>query len=84
MSVTTYPMTSALAGQSHATISRILKGEWTKLRTLPSTWRTAAFALVFSIGRGRHPRELPGRPVGHHDAQQRATSTRRAARCSAS
>jgi ABC-type transport system involved in multi-copper enzyme maturation permease subunit len=33
-------------------IRRILKAEWTKLYTLPSTWRTAAFTLVFSIGAG--------------------------------
>jgi hypothetical protein len=32
------------------TINRHLKGEWTKLRTLPSTWRTAAFAGVLAIG----------------------------------
>jgi len=52
MSVTTYPATPALAVLRATTISRILKGEWTKLRTLPSTWRTAAFALVFSIAAG--------------------------------
>jgi hypothetical protein len=33
-------------------VRRILRGEWTKVRTLPSTWRTAIFALVFSIGTG--------------------------------
>jgi hypothetical protein len=33
-------------------ISRILKSEWTKLRTLPSTWRTVAIATVLSIGIG--------------------------------
>ena len=27
-----------------------LKGEWTKLRTLPSTWRTAALATALAIG----------------------------------
>src|ERR1700761_4274973 len=32
------------------TINRYLKGEWTKLRTLPSTWRTAIFAAVLAIG----------------------------------
>jgi hypothetical protein len=32
------------------TINRYLKGEWTKLRTLPSTWRTAAFAGILAIG----------------------------------
>ncbi len=32
------------------TINRHLKGEWTKLRTLPSTWRTSAFAVAVAIG----------------------------------
>jgi ABC-2 type transport system permease protein len=32
--------------------ARILKAEWTKLRTLPSTWRTAALTLALSIGFG--------------------------------
>jgi hypothetical protein len=50
MSITTYP-TPALPARS-ITIARILKGEWSKLRTLPSTWRTAAFAFVFSIAAG--------------------------------
>jgi ABC-type transport system involved in multi-copper enzyme maturation permease subunit len=34
------------------TIRRALKSEWTKLRTLPSTWRTAGFAVTISIGLG--------------------------------
>lgn len=51
MSVTTYPTTPALPVRA-TNLTRILKGEWTKLRTLPSTWRTAAFAFVFSIGAG--------------------------------
>ena len=29
---------------------RILKAEWTKLRTLPSTWRTAVLTLALGIG----------------------------------
>jgi ABC-2 type transport system permease protein len=33
-------------------ISRALKSEWTKLRTLPSTWRTAVIAVTVSIGLG--------------------------------
>ncbi len=55
MSVTTYPTTPALPVRTTnmtTNFSRILKGEWTKVRTLPSTWRTAVFALVFSIGTG--------------------------------
>ena len=32
--------------------ARILKAEWTKLRTLPSTWRTAALTLALGIGFG--------------------------------
>jgi ABC-2 type transport system permease protein len=30
--------------------ARIFKAEWTKLRTLPSTWRTAALTLTLGIG----------------------------------
>jgi ABC-2 type transport system permease protein len=33
-------------------ISRTLKAEWTKLRTLPSTWRTTALTLALGIGFG--------------------------------
>jgi ABC-2 type transport system permease protein len=33
-------------------IRRALKGEWTKLRTLPSTWRTVAMATVISVALG--------------------------------
>ncbi|MGA3217524.1 MAG: ABC transporter permease [Acidimicrobiales bacterium] len=51
MSVTTYPATPALPVRA-TTISRALTAEWTKLRTLPSTWRTAAFAFAFSIATG--------------------------------
>ena len=35
-----------------ATIRRALKAEWTKLRTLPSTWRTAVMAVTVSIALG--------------------------------
>ncbi len=35
---------------SATTINQYLKGEWTKLRTLPSTWRTAVLAAVLAIG----------------------------------
>jgi ABC-2 type transport system permease protein len=35
-----------------AAISRLLTSEWTKLRTLPSTWRTAVAAVTVSIGLG--------------------------------
>ncbi len=51
MSVSTYSAPTALPVRA-TNIRRILKAEWTKLRTLPSTWRTAAFALVFSITAG--------------------------------
>ena len=44
-------------------VSRILKGEWTKLRTLPSTWRTAVFAFVFSVGTGAILCDLPSQSV---------------------
>ena len=33
-------------------ISRAFKSEWTKLRTLPSTWRTTVIAVSVSIGLG--------------------------------
>jgi ABC-type transport system involved in multi-copper enzyme maturation permease subunit len=56
MSVATTTITPALPVRTATTTttnaSRILKGEWTKLRTLPSTWRTAAFAFVFSVATG--------------------------------
>src|ERR1039458_2818661 len=48
MSTTTY--TPALHAGPATTINRHLKGEWTKLRTLPSTWRTAALAGALAIG----------------------------------
>jgi ABC-2 type transport system permease protein len=51
MTITTYLVAPALP-RSATTISRILKGEWTKLRTLPSTWRTAMFAVLVTIGAG--------------------------------
>ena len=33
-------------------IKRALKAEWTKLCTLPSTWRTVVLATVISIALG--------------------------------
>ena len=33
-------------------ITRLLHSEWTKLRTLPSTWRTAIIAVALSVGLG--------------------------------
>ena len=48
MSTTTH--TPPLRAGPATTINRHLKGEWTKLRTLPSTWRTAAFAGALAIG----------------------------------
>src|SRR5580658_6638972 len=33
-------------------IRRIAKAEWTKLRTLPSTWRTVVMAFVISVALG--------------------------------
>ena len=48
MSATTY--TTPLPNQPATTINRHLKGEWTKLRTLPSTWRTTALAATLAIG----------------------------------
>ena len=34
------------------TTRRIARAEWTKLRTLPSTWRTAVLTMVMAIGFG--------------------------------
>jgi ABC-2 type transport system permease protein len=48
MSATTY--TPPLRTGAATTITRYLKGEWTKLRTLPSTWRTAALAGALAVG----------------------------------
>jgi ABC-2 type transport system permease protein len=48
MSTTTY--THPQRASAATTINRHLKGEWTKLRTLPSTWRTAALAGALAIG----------------------------------
>jgi hypothetical protein len=42
--------TSPLHAGGTTTIKQHLKGEWTKLRTLPSTWRTAALAATLAIG----------------------------------
>lgn len=47
MSAATY--TTALRAGPATKINRHLKGEWTKLRTLPSTWRTAALAGATAI-----------------------------------
>ena len=33
-------------------IRRAVKAEWTKLRTLPSTWRTVVLATVISVALG--------------------------------
>ena len=48
MSTTAYSPT--LHTRPTTTINRHLKAEWTKLRTLPSTWRTAAFAAALALG----------------------------------
>ncbi|MDQ6804055.1 MAG: hypothetical protein M3065_03600, partial [Actinomycetota bacterium] len=48
MSTTTH--TTPLHAGPATTINRHLRGEWTKLRTLPSTWRTAALAGTLAIG----------------------------------
>jgi hypothetical protein len=48
MSTTTH--TAPLRAGPAITTNRYLKGEWTKLRTLPSTWRTAVLAGALAIG----------------------------------
>ncbi len=58
MSATTYPSTPARAALVSRTrtartrTARTLTAEWTKLRTLPSTWRTVALTLVLGVGFG--------------------------------
>ncbi|HEX3460279.1 MAG TPA: ABC transporter permease [Acidimicrobiales bacterium] len=60
MSTTTYPFNpthnivpvSPVPPVRTATVRRALKTEWTKLRTLPSTWRTAVMAVTVSIALG--------------------------------
>lgn len=49
MSITTYTVPSAPALRVTPVV-RALRGEWTKLRTLPSSWRTAAITLTSAIG----------------------------------
>jgi ABC-2 type transport system permease protein len=51
MSAATYPSTQARPARA-TVISRTVKAEWTKIRTLPSTWRTAALTLALSVGFG--------------------------------
>jgi ABC-2 type transport system permease protein len=51
MTATAYIRTPARPARA-ILISRTLKAEWTKLRTLPSTWRTAALTLVVGVGFG--------------------------------
>ena len=44
--------------------ARTVKAEWTKLRTLPSTWRAVVMAFVISVGLGAilcSPRSNSGR-----------------------
>src|SRR5579875_1167878 len=54
MTATTSPAATAPATAAPlapaATVSRALKAEWTKIRTLPSTWRTVVMAVVLAIG----------------------------------
>ena len=57
MSTATYTIAptmdySAASPLKVTTINRALKSEWTKLRTLPSTWRTAVMAVTISIALG--------------------------------
>jgi ABC-2 type transport system permease protein len=51
MTATTYPLVTAPATPA-AAVSRTFRAEWTKLRTLRSTWRTIAVAVAISIGLG--------------------------------
>ena len=49
MTATTYPSSPERSVRATAT-RRAVKAEWTKLRTLPSTWRTVALTVVAAIG----------------------------------
>jgi ABC-2 type transport system permease protein len=49
MTATTYPSSAVPSVRATAT-RRAVKAEWTKLRTLPSTWRTVAMTVVAAIG----------------------------------
>ena len=49
MTATTYPSSPVRSVRATAT-RRAVKAEWTKLRTLPSTWRTVAMTVVAAIG----------------------------------
>lgn len=49
MSIATPTTPSALAVRP-TPIARALRGEWTKLRTLPSSWRTALITVASAIG----------------------------------
>jgi ABC-2 type transport system permease protein len=51
MNVASFPLTTTAPTRA-MTIRRTFNAEWTKLRTLRSTWRTAATATVISIGLG--------------------------------
>jgi ABC-type transport system involved in multi-copper enzyme maturation permease subunit len=51
MTITTFPVT--LSRSPRATnVRRAAKAEWTKLHTLPSTWRSVTAALAVSLGLG--------------------------------
>jgi ABC-2 type transport system permease protein len=56
MSIATYTIDpdqdSVRSPLRSGTNRRALKSEWTKLRTLPSTWRTAVIAVTVSVGLG--------------------------------
>ena len=39
-----------MTAMTYTTTRRIGRAEWTKLRTLPSTWRTAAITVAMAIG----------------------------------
>jgi hypothetical protein len=47
MSATTCPTAPAPTARA-TTISRILRAEWTKLRTQPSTWRMTALTVAMA------------------------------------
>jgi ABC-2 type transport system permease protein len=57
MSIATHTINEAdftlpVRPERNSTIIRTLRAEWTKVRTLPSTWRTAVIAVTLSVGLG--------------------------------
>jgi ABC-2 type transport system permease protein len=78
MSIATYTVNptqefSPTSQVRNSPVRRAVKSEWTKLRTLPSTWRTAVIAVTVSIGLGALLCISQARAWSGMSAPQRAT-----------